>query len=215
MMELKFLEIQEFKKLKEQGLTVLDIRSPRQFAEGLVPGSINIARNELFGKLMRRLLLEDQALLIVAEPGSEEVLFKELQTLGFEEVKGFLKGGFEAWQAAGEPIDVVIATDTEELLIDRRFGQPVILDLRPENEFQGEHLAGSRNISLEEMLQEVDDYASNKTYYVLSRPSSEAMTAISYLKLEGKHNFYYLNEGFEALKDAGADMVMPGKKKPG
>ena len=44
-----------------------------------------------------------------------------LARVGFDNVEGYLKGGFDAWKNAGEPIDIIIEVDADELGMDIPF----------------------------------------------------------------------------------------------
>jgi hydroxyacylglutathione hydrolase len=56
-----------------------------------------------------------------------------LARVGFDKIEGYFDGGFEAWQSAGETIDLIIDVEADELAMDIPFDQNlVIVDVRKE-----------------------------------------------------------------------------------
>ena len=75
---------------------------------GFVPGSISIGLDGRFAEWAGSLLPFDKPIVLVTAPGEEKESVVRLARVGFDKVKGFLDGGFPAWQHAGEPIDMII-----------------------------------------------------------------------------------------------------------
>lgn len=88
---------------------VLDVREPEEYAEGHVPGAINIPRGTLevaadheHEKRDDRLYDRRRRILCVCGGGFRSVLAaKTLQEMGFQETLS-LKGGFTGWTEAGK-----------------------------------------------------------------------------------------------------------------
>ncbi|WP_047337716.1 MULTISPECIES: metalloregulator ArsR/SmtB family transcription factor [Pseudomonas] len=87
-------------RLQEGGMTLLDVRSPQEFAQGHLPGAINIPLEELEQRLAE--LAADQELVAYCR-GPYCVLSQNAAAL--LRAKGFkvrrLDQGFTDWQAAG------------------------------------------------------------------------------------------------------------------
>lgn len=87
-------------RLQEGGMTLLDVRSPQEFAQGHLPGAINIPLEELEQRLAE--LAADQELVAYCR-GPYCVLSQNAAVL--LRAKGFkvrrLDQGFTDWQAAG------------------------------------------------------------------------------------------------------------------
>src|SRR5262245_31034150 len=84
------------------GLRILDVRSATDFGAAHVPGSLNIGLGGQFASWAGSLIPLETPLAIVAE--SEEKANEaqmRLARVGFENVKGHLAGGINAWQTAG------------------------------------------------------------------------------------------------------------------
>lgn len=101
-----------FARMRADALLV-DIRSDRQRAEdGTVPGSIHVSRNVLEWRLDpasphrdRRLAQRDARITLLCHEGFQSSLAAAtLQRLGLLHATDVI-GGFEAWRAAGLPVD--------------------------------------------------------------------------------------------------------------
>jgi phage shock protein E len=86
--------------LEPENVTVIDVRSPEEFAAGHIKGALNIPLDELEQRLGQ--LPKDQPVVtycMMEHPGDSrgERAAKQLGALGFE--ASVLEGGFPAWQA--------------------------------------------------------------------------------------------------------------------
>ena len=97
----------------ERGAIVVDTRCAEQRREtGVIPGSIHVPLSVLFWRLDPASGFEDQRLadperqviLVCAHGYSSSLAAATLQELGFSRATD-IDGGFEAWQAAGLPIE--------------------------------------------------------------------------------------------------------------
>lgn len=95
---------QAAKLLGTNQITVIDVRTPREFASGHIAGATNI--NYLSGDFSDKLAQLDRSktyLLHCAVGGRSTNALPKLARLGFTNVI-HLDGGFKAWQAAGNPV---------------------------------------------------------------------------------------------------------------
>ena len=105
---------QEARAAIRAGALLLDIRSePQRAADGVVPGSVWFARNVLEWRCDpvseghdERIADFGQQLIVMCDEGYQSSLAAAtLQQLGFARATD-LAGGFQAWRAAGLPIDL-------------------------------------------------------------------------------------------------------------
>ncbi|HEX2754523.1 MAG TPA: rhodanese-like domain-containing protein [Candidatus Limnocylindrales bacterium] len=99
----------------EAGAIVIDTRCAEQRREtGTIPGSVHVPLSVLYWRLdpasgfedPRLADLERQVILVCAHGYSSSIAAATLRDLGFSRASD-LTGGFEAWQAAGLPIQAV------------------------------------------------------------------------------------------------------------
>ncbi len=148
---LKPLNIEAFKKLiKDDDTICLDTRPSAEFTEGFIPGSICIGLDGRFAEWAGSLLPFDKPFVLVTDPGKEKETVVRLARVGFAQMGGYLEGGFENWKSSGEPIDLIVNIDADELAMDLPYDSKLkVVDVRRETEFADGHLAAARNIPLE------------------------------------------------------------------
>src|SRR6202012_1198880 len=102
------LTLQTLKPRIAKDVILLDPRRSDLFVEGFVPGSVSIGLDGRFAEWAGSILAFSKPIVLVTAPGQEKESVVRLVRVGFDKVKGYLQGGFEAWQAAGETIDMII-----------------------------------------------------------------------------------------------------------
>ncbi len=202
---LESLDVMAFKKkIAEQDCIILDTREPGQFADGFVPGSINIGLAGRYAEWAGSLLDFNKPMVLVTELGKEKESVVRLARVGFSKMQGYLQGGYASWVHAGEPSDLVINVDAEELAIDLRFDPKMkVMDVRREAEFADGHLAGAINIPLSELndpgsMAAIEDH---HNVYVHCAGGYRSMIASSLLKRQGIHNIRNVQGGWELIKE--------------
>ncbi|TWI83484.1 glyoxylase-like metal-dependent hydrolase (beta-lactamase superfamily II) [Lacibacter cauensis] len=205
------LSIDAFKQLLKQPKTVLlDTRAAATFTIGFIPGSISIGLEGRFAEWAGALLSFDENIVLVCEQGKEEETITRLARVGFEKITGYLSGGFEAWQQAGEEIDMIIDVEADELAMDLPHDDNlVVVDVRKETEFAEGHVKDAVNLPLAEMndpglIANIED---RDNLYVHCAGGYRSVIASSILKKQGFHNLRNVVGGFEKIKEQKIDIV--------
>ena len=198
------LSVDAFKKLIADDTLILDTRHASQFTEGFVPGSIFIGLEGRFAEWAGALLPFDKSMILVTEPGKEEETVVRLARVGFDKMKGYLKGGFEAWLNAGEKVDMLINVEADELAMDLPHDPNiVVLDVRRETEYADGHIKDAQNIPLDEMtdVASIAGFEDNQNLYVHCAGGYRSVIAASLLKRQGIHNLRNVLGGWNAIKE--------------
>ena len=100
------ISVEEFDKLRKQpNVGVIDVRSPKEFATGHIPGAINMdwIAGEFFNKVGG---LDKRKIWLVhcAAGARSGKAVDKMATLKFTTVYN-LPGGIKAWEKAGKPIE--------------------------------------------------------------------------------------------------------------
>jgi len=201
---LKPLSIEAFKEKIKADALILDTRNANVFTDGFVPGSISIGLEGRFAEWAGSLLPFKQSMILVTEPGQEEETIVRLARVGFDKVEGYLEGGYEAWKAAGEPFDLIISVDADELAMDIPHDPNLlIVDVRKPTEYADGHVQGALNMTLSELTDpgNLADIEDNHNLYVHCAGGYRSVIACSIMKREGIHNLRNVNGGFAKLKD--------------
>ena len=224
---LQALSIEAFKqKAAEDNVIILDTRISNVFTEGFVPGSISIGLDGRFAEWAGSLLPFDKTLILVTEQGKEKETIVRLARVGYDKMEGYLEGSFEAWQAAGEQIDMIIDVEADELAMDIPFDPNlVIIDVRKEAEYGSGHIKEALNIPLTNLMDPASmaDLDDKHNIYVHCAGGYRSVIAVSLLKRQGIHNLHNISGGWEAIKkiegleksNIGCNTCHRGQKKPG
>jgi glyoxylase-like metal-dependent hydrolase (beta-lactamase superfamily II)/rhodanese-related sulfurtransferase len=198
------LSIAAFKKLIDQDVMILDTRHADIFTQGFIPGSIFIGLEGRFAEWAGSLLPFDKPMILVTAPGMEEDTVVRLARVGFDKMQGYLKGGFETWQKAGEKADMIINIEADELAMDIPHDENlVVVDVRREAEFADGHVKGAQNIPLNEMTDVVTiaNFEDNQNLYVHCAGGYRSVIAASLIKRQGVHNLRNVSGGWDKIKE--------------
>ena len=188
----------------ETDALIIDTREAQVFAKGFIPNAVNIGIDGSFATWVGTLVTDvKQPLLIVAEAGREEEAVTRLARVGYDHCLGYLKGGFEAWKAAGNEVDTIesiSAAQLSELLENDPNLQ--IIDVRKKSEYDSEHLLESVNAPLDYINDSVAKIDRKRTAYVHCAGGYRSMVFISILKARGFDDLVDVQGGFKALKES-------------
>jgi len=201
---LKPLSVEEFKTKITDDIIVLDTRNASIFVEGFIPGAVFIGLEGKFAEWAGSLLPFDKPILLVTEVGKERETVIRLARVGFASIEGYLAGGFEAWLAAGEKIDLIINVETDELAMDLPFDDNlVVVDVRKEVEFADGHVKEAVNIPLGNMIDPASmaDIEDTDNLYLHCASGFRSVIAASLLKRQGIHNLRNVVGGWAKIKD--------------
>jgi len=183
---------------------ILDTRNATVFTQGFIPGSVSIGLEGRFAEFAGTLLPFDKAILLVCEPGTEKESIVRLARVGFENIIGHLAGGFDAWSKEGEPIDLIIDVEADELAMDIPFDpNMVIVDVRKTSEFDNGHIKEALTIPLDELTDPASmaNFDDNQNIYIHCAGGYRSVIASSLIKRQGIHNIRNVVGGFKAISE--------------
>ncbi len=184
---------------------VLDTRNAQIFRKGFIPNSINIGIDGSFAPWVGALVSGvNHPLLIVAEPGREEEVIVRLARVGYDNVLGYLEGGFNSWVKAGYQIDTVRSISAAAFAKCGPVKSQFVIDVRRHGEFDAGHLTGAINIPLEVLNDHVSEVSTSQPVYIHCASGYRSMLACSILKRRGWQNVVDIDGGFKALSETSA-----------
>ncbi|WP_250632634.1 MBL fold metallo-hydrolase [Rhodoflexus caldus] len=184
----------------ETGALVLDTRNSDVFAIGHIPNSLQIALDGSFAVWVGTLITDiKQRIVVVADKGRERETILRLARVGYENVAGYLEGGFDAWREADMPVATTEVITAEEL--ERIFDAATtkILDVRRTNEYKGGHLPNAINIPLRDLEKNLHQLNPKERYFVHCAGGYRSMIAASILARNGYNKVVNVNGGMEAI----------------
>ncbi len=205
------LSPQEVSQLLSQQANALDVRSNEEYSAGHIPGSMNIALAGQFASWAGGILgIHSKPILIGSSGAQIEEARLRLARVGIEEVRGYLKGGVEAWGNAALPLAKMVNISAEELarlLADGTIRAENILDVRREGEWQGGHIPGVICTPLDEFDRGALKIKESQSVAVHCKGGYRSMIACGLLERAGHANVMNLAGGFDAWHAAGLPEV--------
>ena len=202
-----------------EGALVLDVRNKEDFVQGFIPNAVFIGLDGTFAPWVGALIPDlQQPILVVAPAGREEETVKRLARVGYDNAIGYLKGGFEAWQAAGKEVDMVESIDVATFanrLSHNEKGMKV-LDVRKPSEYGSEHVADAQNFPLDFINENMAEVNRDQSYFLHCRSGYRSTIAASILKARGFDKLVNVIANFEDIASSSiptTDYVCPSTLK--
>jgi len=198
---MKALTVDEFEMVAEEtGALILDTRTNTIFAKGFVPQSVNIGIDGDFAPWVGALIADvKQSILLVTEVGAEEESVTRLSRVGFDNILGHLKGGFNAWKSAGKETDTINRVTAEKFAAEATIGTDQIVDVRKESEYAAEHIEEAYSKPLAYINDWIKDINPSEHFYLHCAGGYRSMIAASILQARGYRNFTEVEGGFKAI----------------
>lgn len=198
---MKALESNEFEAIAEQtGALILDTRSAAEFHKGFIPNAINIGLKGDFAPWVGAMIVDvKHPILLVTDEGTEEEAITRLSRVGFDNVLGYLKGGFAVWKATGKETDEVKRISPETFV--NEFSPEVkIIDVRKPTEYAAEHIENAYSRPLNDIAQWAGSISNDEHFYLHCAGGYRSMIAASILNKRGIRNFTEIEGGFGGIK---------------
>ncbi|REJ72457.1 MAG: MBL fold metallo-hydrolase [Planctomycetota bacterium] len=184
---------------------IVDVRSQESFAAAHIPDSINIPFGQNLPTWAGWVLPYDRPILIITdEPSQMDQVAIHLLRVGFDDVQGYLEGGFRSWETNGLPLSRLHTLSVHELDTKRKAEkQLTILDVRTEKEWNDGHIEGALHIHGGTLQDRVTEIPRDKPVAVVCGSGYRASIASSFLKREGFEDVTNVIGGMSAWKAAG------------
>jgi rhodanese-related sulfurtransferase/glyoxylase-like metal-dependent hydrolase (beta-lactamase superfamily II) len=187
----------------DAGAQILDVREPSEFAKGHLAGSVNIGLGGQYATWAGTVLDRSKPIVIVAEPGREQEAAVRLGRIGFDHLKGYLKGGMAA---LAERPDLVWPTErvTAPMAAEELAGAdaPMMLDVRSPREWAARHIEGSVNIPLNHLEERMEEIPRGRRIAVHCAGGYRSSIAVSILHRHGITNLIEVAGGLAAWEAA-------------
>ncbi|MDF2933910.1 MAG: fold metallo-hydrolase [Chryseobacterium sp.] len=195
------VSVEDFESFAEEtGALILDTRSPVEFHKGFIPNSINIGLKGDFAPWVGSLIVDvKHPLLLVSDEGTEEEVITRLSRVGFDNVLGFLKGGFDSWKNSDKETDEVKRISPQEFAEQFNENSKVI-DVRKLTEYSAEHIDNAYNKPLDTISEWVSTIDDSEHFFLHCAGGYRSMIAASILNSHGIRNFTEIEGGYNGIK---------------
>ena len=190
-------EVDEFRKTG----TVLDLRDGLSFSAAHIPGSIHVDASA--GTMLNWIgtviaPVTPIILILPAHRGFEEMCL-ELQRIGYDKVKGWLKGGVQGWLDSGretQQLPHISASSLQTRLA--KTNPPSMIDVRTQKEIEQTKIEGSVSMPFDRILEQKSCPHPLEETVVVCQSGYRASIAASLLQAKGCANISVLSGGMNA-----------------
>ncbi len=199
---MKALSVEEFENVAEQsGALILDTRYNNDFANGFIPQSINIGIQGDFAPWVGTMIVDvNQPILLVTDAEMEQEVITRLSRVGFDNVLGYLKGGFQSWIDAKKEMDIINRITATEFATQIKGKNEIIIDVRKKSEYTAEHVEGAYSKPLAYINEWINTIDPKQHFYLHCASGYRSMITASILQARGHRNFTEIAGGFKAIE---------------
>ncbi len=175
-----------FARAMEDGMLVVDVRSPEAYAGAHIPGSYSLPLDMVSAFAGMFLDYTRPLGLVVENYAQIDDAVRGLVRIGYDNVGAFLAGGLHAWETSGrryEQVRAIHITDLEKRIdAGEEF---TLLDVRSKEEFQSGHLRGAEHVYVGELPGKFDQFTDGRPVTTYCNSGQRAMIAASLLRRRG------------------------------
>jgi hydroxyacylglutathione hydrolase len=169
------------------GVAVLDVRPKEAFAAAHVPGSISIALSPQLPTWAGWVLSDEKPIVLVAANAADlHEAIVQLVRVGFDNIRGHLAGGIDAWQTQGFPVGRIETMSVHELREKlSKPDAPFVLDVRTDGEWTGGHIDGATHVPVGVVANRTGDLPRDRDIALICGSGYRSTIAASLLKKAG------------------------------
>jgi hydroxyacylglutathione hydrolase len=192
--QLKLLSAAELTDAMNKGIKVIDTRNKVDFAEGFIPGTINIQGNNSFATWAGWFLKYDEPFILLAAPETLEDLTRKLMRIGLDNVMGYIPST-DVFTQNGGKLSKVRMTDIEDVRAHLGDSDVQIVDLRGVSEYNAAHIDGADNVFVGTLPDNLDKISRDKKVIIHCQGGDRASIGYSILEKAGFTNVVNYSPG--------------------
>lgn len=167
---------------------IIDLRRPEAFGGAHIPNALNIGAGQNLSMWAGWVVPYDRPILLVGEENTDiEQARRSLIRVGFDDIRGYLKGGMRTWIEAGFEQAHVPQQSVRELF-QKLEEKPFVLDVRSTSEWKFGHIEGAVHIPGGELPKKIDEVPKDKPVHVVCGSGYRSSIASSVLANGGLKN---------------------------
>lgn len=189
----------DFLQKYNDGIKVIDTRNKVEFANGFIPGSINIQNNKTLSTWAGWLLNYDEDFVIVAAEEEMEEITRKLMRIGLDRIAGFISGV----TVAGIELQKADVIDIEEFKTYLGKEDVQIVDVRGKTEYEEGHVEGAENQFVGTLPQNLDKISKDRQVVIHCQSGDRSAIAYSVLRRNGFNNVKNYSGGMKEWREKG------------
>ncbi|MDP3235555.1 MAG: rhodanese-like domain-containing protein [Myxococcales bacterium] len=181
-----------------KGAWVLDLRDQSDYARAHVSGSINVAvRGRLDTWAGIVVPFDEDLYLVGTEDEVKEATFR-LRRIGYDRITGYLKGGVDAWRAAGMAVRTSKLVQTADLAAQMVTGkEPMVVDVRTAHEFEEQRIGNYVNVPVDQYQRLGKTLDKSKPVVLMCNSAYRSSMAVGLAEREGFTDIGSLEGGMQ------------------
>lgn len=203
---------QQVAAYSNMGYVALDVRAASEFGAGHIPGALNVGLGGQFASWSGTLVPLGTPLILVANTDEQvDEAVTRLARVGHDCVRGYLRGGMDAWSASGFDTNTITQISVADLkrMIDEQSDLQV-LDVRRPAEYAAGHAPRAANAPLGGHLKEEAAHLDpSRPVAVICAGGYRSSAATSILQPLGFRRLYNVEGGTGAWIAAGYTVEKP------
>lgn len=187
--QLKQLSNQEMKDAMAKGIKLIDVRNKVDFANGFIPGSINIQGNNSFATWAGWFLSYDEPFMLLAAPSQLDDVTRKLMRIGLDNIMGYIPST-EAFIKEGGQLEKANVITIDEFKKAMAEPNVQVVDLRNATEYKSGHVKGADHVFIGTMMNNLNKISKDKKVLIHCQGGDRSTIGYSLLRKEGYTNVY-------------------------
>jgi len=202
----KKLSKEEFKAAFDKGIKVIDTRLKTEFAQGFIPGSLNIQGNNAFATWMGWFLSYDEPFILIAEESKLEDLTRKLMRIGLDNIYGYVEN-VNVWTEAGQKLEKANVISLDEFKGILKTNHTQVVDLRGAAEFKSGHIKGADNVFIGTLEKNLSKIKKDEQVVIHCQAGDRSSIGYSLLAKYGYKNIKNYSGGMSEWANTGNPVV--------
>jgi hydroxyacylglutathione hydrolase len=190
--------------LLEDDRPLVDTRSPVLFAQGHIPGTLNIPLESSFTTWSGWLLDYHQPYYLIADRQNLPEIIRHLSSIGLDNCAGFFDSMIVlSWLAADFYPATYQVLQPEQVAAKLSENESILIDVRNKSEWDEAHIPGAEHIMLGYLAEQASGIPKDKTIILQCRSGMRSAIAASILQAQGFESVSNMEGGIQAWQESG------------
>jgi hydroxyacylglutathione hydrolase len=203
------LDITALRSLRRDDATIVDVRTPEEFGQGFISGSLNIGLDPSLPNWAGWSVPYDRPIvLIVPREQDVEQAVTQLIRIGLDDIRGYTVADPQAWRDAGLDVQTIEQLSPSEAAARIESGEALVVDVRNDMEWDSGHIPDATHVATERLSRgDLGGISPSRPVVVTCAAGYRSGLASSLLKRAGFSNVANLSGGMDEWESSGFPLV--------
>ena len=190
------LSFNQLESLLEEGATIVDTRAASAFANGHIPGTINIPYDNSFITWAGWFLNYENPFYLMVDSSRITEMVGDLIYIGLDNIGGYFEPEIiETWTQHGHSLESYQETTPQEIAEQVKNGEVLVVDVRAASEWEEGHIPTAQHLMLGYLPDQVEAVSRDKPVVVQCQAGARSAIGASILQAKGITNVKNLKGG--------------------